>query len=57
MFDADVGDGKIYRESDYFYAGNQLVTARTRNSIHGLSICYDVRFPEMYRKMSQAGAK
>ncbi len=57
MFDADVGDGKIYRESDYFYAGNQLVTAQTEIAHIGLSICYDVRFPEMYRKMSQAGAE
>ena len=57
MFDADVGDGKIYRESDYFYAGNQLVTAETEIAHIGLSICYDVRFPEMFRKMSQAGAE
>ncbi|GIS15502.1 MAG: hypothetical protein CM15mP117_09340 [Alphaproteobacteria bacterium] len=57
MFDADVGDGKIYRESEYFYAGNQLVTAQTEIAHIGLSICYDVRFPEMYRKMSQAGAE
>ena len=57
MFDADVGDGKIYRESDDFHSGNQIVTKKTEVAHIGLSICYDVRFPQMYRQMSKAGAE
>ena len=57
MFDANVGDGKIYRESEDFYAGEKIVTSRTSLAHIGLSICYDVRFPQMYRKMAQGGAE
>ena len=57
MFDADVGDGKIYRESDDFHSGNQVVTKKTEVAHIGLSICYDIRFPQMYRQMSKAGAE
>ena len=57
MFDANIGDGKIYRESEDFHAGNKVVTRKTSIGHVGLSICYDIRFPKMYRKMSQAGAE
>ena len=57
MFDANVGDGKIYRESKYFHAGKKVVTSKSSLAHIGLSICYDVRFPQMYRKMAQAGAQ
>ncbi len=57
MFDANVGDGKIYRESEDFHAGGKVVTSKTSLAHIGLSICYDVRFPQMYRKMAQAGAE
>jgi len=56
MFDADVGDGRRYRESDHFAAGNQLVLTESRGIRLGLTICYDVRFPHLYRALGRAGA-
>lgn len=57
MFDADVGDGKIYKESDEFQSGSEVVTRKTDIAHIGLSICYDLRFPKMYREMARAGAE
>ena len=48
MFDADVGDGKIYRESDSFRAGSHPVMTEIDGHLAGLSICYDVRFARLY---------
>ena len=49
MFDADVGDHKSYRESASFTAGSTPVLAMIGDVAVGLSICYDVRFPHLYR--------
>ena len=57
MFDANIGDGKIYRESKDFHAGNKVVSCKTSIGHIGLSICYDIRFPKMYREMARAGAE
>ena len=57
MFDANVGDGKVYKESEDFQAGEKVVTSKTSLAHIGLSICYDLRFPQMYRKMAQDGAE
>jgi len=56
MFDANVGDGKRYRESDHFAAGNRLVIAEALGLKLGLTICYDLRFPQLYRALAKAGA-
>ena len=56
MFDADVGDGKQYRESEQFKPGDRLVHHKTEIGHIGLSICYDIRFPHLYRHLGQAGA-
>ena len=56
MFDADVGDGVRYAESDQFAAGNRAVIAKLPEANAGLSICYDLRFPHLYRRLAQAGA-
>ena len=56
MFDADVGDGKSYRESASFTAGNRLKLASCGPAQIGMSICYDVRFPALYRDLALAGA-
>jgi deaminated glutathione amidase len=56
LFDAEVGDGATYRESDAVAPGEAPVTAETPLGVVGLSICYDLRFPEMYRALSRAGA-
>ena len=57
MFDADVGDGKQYRESHHFKPGDTLVYCKTAIGHIGLSICYDIRFPHLYRQLGQAGAE
>ena len=57
MFDADVGDGRRYRESDNFRPGSALVHCQTEIGHIGLSICYDIRFPGLYRRLGQAGAE
>ena len=57
MFDADVGDRKSYRESASFTAGSTPVIAMIGDAPVGLSICYDVRFPHLYRQLALDGAK
>ena len=57
MFDADVGDGKQYRESHHFKPGDTLVYCKTAIGLIGLSICYDIRFPHLYRQLGQAGVE
>ncbi len=56
MFDATVGDGQIYKESERFQNGQIPVLATTEIGNIGLTICYDIRFPELYQSLSQAGA-
>lgn len=56
LFDLSVG-GESYRESDTTTKGNEIVVADTDICKIGLSICYDLRFPEMYRIMAEKGAK
>ena len=56
MFDANVGDGKQYTESRNFQAGRKIVVAKCAATTIGLSVCYDVRFPSLYRDMAKAGA-
>lgn len=57
LFDAEVGDtlGR-YRESDTFEPGTDVVCVDTPAGRLGLSICYDLRFPELYRRLVDAGA-
>lgn len=54
LFNAQVGDKK-YCESDYFLSGQDLQTARVGDFTVGMSVCYDIRFPEMYRDYRQKG--
>ena len=57
MFDVDLGNGEAYRESDGYRPGEQAVTAELPDGVTlGLSICYDLRFPGLYRVLAQAGA-
>ncbi len=57
MFDVKLDNGENYRESRSYTAGNRAVIADTREGRLGLTICYDVRFPELYRVLAQAGAE
>jgi len=56
MFDVEVGDGQSYRESRAYRPGQRAVLAETEFGKLGMTICYDVRFPHLYRKLAQAGA-
>jgi predicted amidohydrolase len=56
MFDVDVG-GLSYRESEYEEAGEEIVTAPLPEATIGLSVCYDLRFPELYRILAVRGAR
>ncbi|MGN0313424.1 MAG: carbon-nitrogen hydrolase family protein [Fusicatenibacter sp.] len=57
MFDVDIPGGTVYRESDEIYPGNEIVMADTELGMFGFSICYDLRFPELYRLMAISGAE
>jgi predicted amidohydrolase len=57
MFDVDIPDGQSYFESKTFRPGEQAVLADLPWARLGLSICYDVRFPALYRSLAQAGAQ
>ncbi|MEH2072254.1 MAG: carbon-nitrogen hydrolase family protein [Nostoc sp.] len=58
LFDVNVPDGNTYRESSTVVAGTQLppVYLSEKFGNLGLSICYDVRFPELYRHLADKGA-
>lgn len=56
LFDVDLAGGESYRESNTFDGGDRAVLAQTPWGPLGMSICYDVRFPHLYRDYAQAGA-
>lgn len=57
MFDVEVGDGQRYRESASCAPGDKPVVASVAGANVGLSICYDLRFPELYRTLIAEGAE
>jgi predicted amidohydrolase len=57
LFDVDLGGGEVYRESALYRAGDQAVITESPLGKIGLSICYDLRFPELYRQYGNAGTK
>jgi predicted amidohydrolase len=56
LFDVDLAGGERYRESERIVPGERAVTAPTPWGVLGLTICYDVRFPQLYRALARAGA-
>ncbi len=56
MFDVDLPGGESYRESGSYRPGDQAVLARTPWGKVGLSVCYDLRFPGLYRELALGGA-
>ncbi|AHB47221.1 amidohydrolase [Hyphomicrobium nitrativorans NL23] len=56
MFDVDLPNGEKYRESANYEPGSQAVVAGLPWGGLGLSICYDLRFPNLYRTLAHAGA-
>ena len=56
LFDVEVGDGQTYRESAAVAPGADVVVADSPVGKVGLSVCYDLRFPELYRRHAELGA-
>ncbi len=58
LFDVMVqATGKTYRESDSYQHGDSAITSPTGCGVVGLSVCYDLRFPEFYRRLVDQGAE
>jgi len=57
LFDIDIPGGAVFRESKTVQPGGQPVVVPTPLGRLGLSICYDLRFPELYRALVRAGAE
>lgn len=57
MFDVNVSETEVYRESAAYRPGSRAVLAETPFARIGMSICYDVRFPHLYRRLARAGAE
>lgn len=53
LFDVDLPGGEIYRESDIVQPGTKAVIASVEGRNLGMTICYDVRFPQLYRTIAQ----
>lgn len=56
LFDVDVGTGNVYRESDTYRAGSSVTLVPTPWGLFGMTVCYDMRFPHLYRDLARAGA-
>ncbi|MDI1297530.1 MAG: carbon-nitrogen hydrolase family protein [bacterium] len=56
LFDVDLASGESWRESSVYGPGEQVVAVDTPWGRMGLSVCYDMRFPDLYRALTNAGA-
>lgn len=56
LFDVDLATGESWRESSVYGPGEQVVAVDTPWGRMGLSVCYDMRFPDLYRALTNAGA-
>jgi deaminated glutathione amidase len=57
MFDVQIGEGQVYRESKRYAPGKSGVLAELPWTTLGITICYDMRFPALYRALAKAGAE
>ncbi|VDC23537.1 carbon-nitrogen hydrolase family protein [Pseudogemmobacter humi] len=57
MFDVNVTETEVYRESAAYRPGRQAVVADTPLGRIGMAVCYDLRFPHLFRRLAQAGAQ
>jgi predicted amidohydrolase len=57
MFDVNVSETEVYRESQGYRPGTLAVLADAGWAKIGMTVCYDVRFPQLYRRLAQAGAQ
>jgi deaminated glutathione amidase len=57
LFDVDISDGAHHKESKYFASGGEAVVVETQFGPIGLTICYDLRFPELFRRLALSGTR
>ncbi|MBP7241308.1 carbon-nitrogen hydrolase family protein [Amaricoccus sp.] len=57
MFDVELASGESYRESAAFRPGDRAVVAQAGQARLGMTICYDLRFPGLYRALAKGGAE
>ncbi|MFN3993225.1 MAG: carbon-nitrogen hydrolase family protein [Tabrizicola flagellatus] len=57
MFDVNVSPTEVYRESEGYRPGTRAVVVETAFATIGMTVCYDVRFPALYRRLAQGGAQ
>jgi len=59
LFDVELADGSVHKESHHTMPGKQAVAVKvpSLDAVLGLSVCYDLRFPELYRTMVEQGAR
>lgn len=57
MFDVNVSETEVYRESSGYRPGSRATLVKTPFATIGLTVCYDVRFPHLYRSLAQGGAQ
>jgi deaminated glutathione amidase len=57
MFDARLSDGRTVGESRHYAGGSRAVVVRTPLGAIGMSVCYDLRFPHLYRELARGGAQ
>jgi predicted amidohydrolase len=57
LFDVQIGDNVVAAESERIVGGEEVVTAEVDGHTVGFSICYDLRFPELYRALAVSGAE
>jgi deaminated glutathione amidase len=57
LFDVDTPGGTVYRESDTISRGQDVVTYKVAGKTVGCAICYDIRFPELFRALRDEGAE
>src|SRR5205809_3686227 len=57
LFDVELANGEKHLESERIVPGNELVTAEVDGVTFGLTVCYDLRFPELFRSLALRGAQ
>ena len=57
MFDVDLPNGERFRESEDFQPGDEARLTETPWGVLGMTVCYDLRFPQLYRALAQGGAR
>jgi len=57
LFDVAISGGEMHRESDHIAPGSETIVTGTACGPIGLSVCYDLRFPELYRALARRGAR